>query len=480
MDHRTCAALALAIVLGTPAHARKPVAATVACPEHTIRKGAVCTLSGDLALTRTLDVSSGVHLDCGGRRLVPGSPAPLVAVVVHDAVDAKVTNCHIEDFDQGIYVVRSVGRNWINDNLIVARVKGITLLGAVDTRVEGNTITVKTDVGAGIGIWRGSHRNRIRGNLITSLGEPAGEPPPADFPGDPVSYSPEQPAPAAGIIVGSSGLDHPIIQFILDGALYQLPHPGSVEDNVIEGNTITAHGVLGISLASRNLRTIVRGNTVIAGDAARRSRGINIGPGNRGPALLPSVCAQQPERACVQDLDCNGRLDDDPPDDECAAPPTQVTGDYTSHGVLVEGNTVAGAGLGIGIDAGAAGMTIAGNRVTGAAGAGLSLFRSALGDARIEGNVLADNGIGVSLGAPVGPVGLIFTRNDVTGSLSPIQAPAGWSVPLELSSDGEGNHWGLSCPDAFPGAPSPLITDSFPYGAPIAAPDGASPVPCGE
>jgi nitrous oxidase accessory protein NosD len=485
MLHRIHVAVALTLALAGPTQARKLAAAAPACPEGTVSLGTICTLPEDeLVLTRTLDLGSGVHLDCRGRRIVPGAPAPLLAVIIRDAVDAKITSCHIEGFEQGIYVVRTVGRNWINDNVIDARVKGITLLGADDTRVEGNRITVASNFGAGIGVWRASSRNLIRGNQVVSLGGPPGEPPATDFPGPPVSYSPPEAAPAVGIIVGSSGLDNPIVQFVFDGELYQLPIVADefgVEDNVIEGNTVTATGVTGIMLSSRNLRTLVRGNTVsAAGDAARRSRGIVVGPGTKAQTIVPSKCALQPGRACVADLDCNGRLPDDPPEDACVTGPTQREVDFTSHEVVVEGNTVGGGGLSTGIDAGAATMRVTGNRVSGAATAGISLGRVALGDAWVAGNVLADNTIGLNLAAAVAATSLVFTHNDVVRSGTPVQAPATWNVLLELSLDGEGNHWGLGCPDAFPGASSPMITDSFPYGAPVADPAGDPPVPCGD
>ena len=481
MVHRMLVA-ALLLVPGGVAQAGKPLAAdVVACPEGTVRQGALCTLTADLVLTGTLDVGSGVHLDCRGRGLKPGTPAPLLAVVVRDAVDTKITNCRIEGFEQGIYVVRSAGRNWINDNVIDVRVKGIALLGAVDTRVERNTIIVKSNFGAGIAIWRGSRGNQVRDNEVTSLGGPAGEPPATDFPGPPVSYSPPEAAPAAGIIIGSGGFDNPIVQFVLGGELYQLAIDAAVsgvEDNVIEGNRVTATGVTAINLSSRNQRTIIRGNMVIAAaGGALRSKGINVGPGSAASAIAPSVCLLQPDRSCVQDLDCNGRLPEDPPDDVCSPPAAERLLDFTSHDVVVEGNIVGGGGLGAGIDAGATRMSITGNRVSGAT-AGISLGRVAIGNARVEGNVLADNAVGLNLAAAVAAPGLVFTRNDVVRNATPVKAPTEWNADLELSSNGEGNYWGLSCPAAFPGAASPRIVDSFPFGAAVADPVGESPVPC--
>lgn len=485
-DASFAALAALTLVLASPAEARRGAHRRPHCPRGTVALEGSCTLRGDLALRKTLDVPSGVRLDCRGHRIVPAAEPPLVAVVVHDAAGVTITNCRIEDFEQGIYVLRTRGGNAIVGNTIAVRVKGITLWGAEDTLVEGNTVTVRSNFGAGIGAWRGSHRNLIRGNTVSALGGEPDEAAPVDFPGAYMSYSPPGAAPGAGIIVSAAGLDNPIVQFSLDGTLFQfplLPDRAGVTANRVEDNTVSATGLTAVNLASGNRGTVVARNAVTAaGDATRRSKGINVGPGGKSAVLVPSTCVLQPWRYCVQDLDCNGRLACDPPADRCDPAPTQpVDVDLRSREVVVEDNQVEGGGLSTGIDAGAAGMAITGNRVTGAATAGLNVGRAALGsETWVELNVLAASRVGLNLSKPDAGavVGLGFTHNDVTGSPEPIRAPVDFGVELELSSHGEGNFWDRACPDAFPGAPTPLIHDSFPYGTPVAEPAGDTPAPC--
>jgi hypothetical protein len=455
----------------------------------------------------------------------------MVGVLVHDAADVKITGCRIEGFEHGVYVLRTPEgqRNWINGNTIVARVKGITLWGATDTRIEGNTVTVGSYFGYGIGVFRGSHRNLVRENTVENLGGPAGEVAPIDFPGPYVSYTPRTASSSpSGIQVGSGAAAFGIVQLILDGELYQFPNLddlAGVQDNVVEGNTVHVAGPTGIFLSAHNQRTIIRGNTVIA-DAARPTKGITGGAGTVGAMRIPSACARQTTRSCFVDADCGYALPAGAPPDACQPTPCMVVagscwyghllpqGDFSSHDVLVEDNVVTGAPA-VGIEASAASMTIVGNRVENAASAGLALGGPALGASWIAGNVLLGNLVGLDLTTLAAEVGAVFTRNDVTGSaLRPIRAPAGWSAHLELSDGSAGNYWGQSCPDAFrllpdgprsctgdpsracladadcaagvcatyeAEAPNDAIIDSHPYGQPVAAPAGdPAPAPCGD
>jgi hypothetical protein len=195
-------------------------------------------------LTETLDVPSGVHLNCQGHRLIAPpvtvfrdannqiieivDPRPLIALVIHDGTHTQITGCDIEGFDQGIYVIRTPAVagdtdhwNQIEGNTINVKVKGITLWGAEDTLISNNNVTVASNQGAAIGIWRNTERNIITGNTVENKGAAdPNEPTEEDFPSthperqEIIGQSPWGSPPSAFEIVSASG-SAGLVQFIL-------------------------------------------------------------------------------------------------------------------------------------------------------------------------------------------------------------------------------------------------------------------------
>lgn len=502
-------------LLPAEALARHPVR----CPGPTELRQGRCVLTHDAVLDQPLAIAAGVHLDCRGKRLTPDpSEPPMVAVVIHDTGGARVTGCSITGFEHGIYVLRAGGagaeRNWIVGNDIAARVKGISLWGAVGTQVVGNRISVRSGFGEAIGLWRGSSDNVIRANLIKSLGGGPDEPAPADFPAGPFTYAPATAPPASAITVATGAAAQGIVQITLVGELFQFPAATTlgVRDNLVEDNLVYTSGVPAIGLKAKNLGTIVRGNVVVI-DAHRPAPAITVGVGGKGSARAPSTCMLRPDRFCHVDGDCNPGLAGEPVDTcrptECLEVDgacwygSMVAVDFTSHEVVVEGNAISGA-VTVGIDAGAAGMTIVGNIVTGATSAALAISNAAASDAWVEHNVFVGNEVGLDLMALSADAPFVFSHNDVVASLvRPIRAPTGASIVVELSHERRGNYWGRRCPAAFvplpagprvctgdaslsclddaacvghgvcatadADAPDDLVVDSHPFGRPIAA-----------
>jgi hypothetical protein len=470
--------------------------AALPCPAPTVARGSVCTLEADATLDEILDVPSGTHLDCGGHRLTPGPKSPLAAIVVHDAQSVTISGCKIEGFEQGIYLLRSPtpaavladpsqlekNRNRITDNQITARVKGITLLGSEDARVENNVIHFASNFGYGIGVFRSSSRNVVASNTIDGAAGPADETPPADFPPPYVNvYAPPDSEFAGnGIYLANSPPKIGLIQFIMNGELYQFgidPALHGVEDNVVENNMISTASTMmpgGVSLANRNLRTVVRGNTVTRADT-----GVLDGGGNIAAVSLPSTCVARPQRLCHQDADCNLALPAGTPADTCKPTATCIpdspagqcwqgtqldkTSDYRSHDVTIANNVISG--VATGIDAGSVAPQITGNHVSGASRAGINLAKFAIDSANIESNALSGNGVGLAFAKVPATATAVVASNDIVGSLvRPLAAPAGWKLKLTLSAAGKGNFWGHACPNAFvalPPAPRACTGDAM-------------------
>lgn len=453
-------------------------AGSMSCPGPFVARGGACVLTRDAELDAPLDIASGVTVDCRGRRLRPNLMAtevPVVAVVIHDTGGARLTGCRISGFEHGVYVLRTPGAaanpNRIVGNEIDARVKGISLWGAEGTLILGNSVTVASNFGDAIGLWRGSVDNVVRANLVQQRGGPTGEVAPADFPRGPFTYAPSFAPPAGGIVVATGALNQVMVQVTVVGQLFQFPAattPG-VRGNVIEDNLVLSSGAVAIGLKAKNLGTEVRGNLVSI-DRARPAPAITVGAGgNPAKVRAPSTCAARPDRYCFVDADCNpGTLPASA--DTCVPTPCMIVGgacwygtmadvDFRSHDVVVDDN-ILGGGVTTGIDAGGAGMSIVGNLVVGATGAGIAITNAAANDAFVVHNLLVGNQVGLDVAAISDPSAFVFSLNDVLGSgLRPLRTAAGATLEIQLSSpDGQGNYWGRRCPSAFvPLPPGPRV-----------------------
>jgi hypothetical protein len=82
--------------------------------------------------------------------------------------------------------------------------------------------------------------------------------------------------------------------------------------------------------------------------------------------------------------------------------------------------------------------------------------------------------------------GSTIRLNDSTGYTTEVRTSDDYTLPSELSDAGRGNYWGLGCPGFDQtqvlfdsGAVNPHVTDSHPYGQPVAdTPESLLPATC--
>ena len=191
---------------------------------------------------------------------------------------------------------------------------------------------------------------------------------------------------------------------------------------------------------------------------------------------------------CLADDDCSIAGIDDLPKGTCVAPPPQpVDAKWFARDFTIEDNKVLGPFRG-GISIAAEGSVVRGNEISGpliaAQGLGGILVRGKFG---LETAVVAHNRVtNVStalrldktfFGLSASFFDAIISHNDFTGYTIAVQTTDDYDLPSELSVDGSGNYWGLTCEQGgfdptkvrkLSGTVNSTVTDSHPYGEAIA------------
>jgi hypothetical protein len=513
--------------------ARELASPAVACPPPTKSQGGQCMLNGDVTLSKTLRLTSNTKLNCKGHKLRPttipttGSDltkrsAPEVAIFLNGVENIQIQNCVIEGFDFGIFAIKSKvpaglrgdqgalaqRRNKILQNTVNARFLAISLATVDNTEIKDNTIKYTTAGGKGIYVGRDSDLNRINNNTITgdiasSSSQAVAAPGPA-IPSPNLENPSPNPPVAAGqavLVTQTLGPDPSLLNAIIEGELHQLPVVSSPtlnadfsEDNLVEGNTVvfTQTTFDGIATAA-TLQTTVRGNTVRKPLTAIRA-GIQRAL-NGLPKKVHGGCTAPAGRLCFADADCNilgatGGACSNP------VPPT-IPIFWVSEGFLVEGNTITGP-FNLAIATTGNNTIIRGNTITGSStlpgvGTGIGLStKFALETTTVNRNVVSNVAVALVLNNRAGAApdlttekfGARVSLNDFTGYTTSVRT----DIAATLSAGGQGNFWGLPCPQGFDPSKvqkvSPLtavdvVTDDHPFGISVAKLAGSSlPQPC--
>ncbi|TMB75889.1 MAG: hypothetical protein E6J52_08560 [Chloroflexi bacterium] len=424
------------------------------CPPPTTTHGGQCVITQDLQLSETLELASDTKLNCQDHRLTPSSANPEVGVVIIRSYGVKLQNCVIEGFLFGVVVVDAKmpadyrahpnnddpRRNKILDNRITGA-EGILVIKSDALEISGNEITMTSNGGDGLRLYRDSDFNHIVNNRITDVatGEGYGYLVPgqldvilclcasAMFVANGLDIT-EPRGSSLSVRVGSTTIDFP------------WEAANSPEDNVFEANHISLPREfisVGITFGDGNRRPVVRGNVI---------QGSWIG------------------------IAASGNFTD--------------TVDARSVDGIVEDNIVTDARDGIQVIA-AYNTTVRRNFVSGAARAGILLVEAALATSAVTRNTLSGNAFGFSFSNISSTrVGAAVYLNDVTGSSVRAIRTSGpaFTQPSDLSFAGRGNYWGRTCADGgflASDTPSSLITDGHPFGQPVASvPDALLPAPC--
>src|SRR5271166_4250219 len=480
--------LSLLIFAGCVALPDGAYALTPACPSPTVPEGNACVLNSDVVLTPTLILPSHTTLDCKNHTITPTSPGtvggttrstPEVALFLNGAQGVTIQDCKIKGFDHGILVIRSKVpaalrhdhealarmRNRIVRNSIQARFVAINLVTVDNTSVDDNQITWYTQGGAGIYVQRDSDINAITNNVITGdfALNAAGA---FNVPGPALPSNPVVPAGlnggAALFVAQCPGGAPSVLSAVVNGTLYQLTISDSIvptedftSDNLVEGNTISfpAPAVsTGINLAISQ-RSTVRNNTVSKAIASI-SLGAQMGPPPAGQRQFPGTCTLDSTRLCLGDVDCNiPVLDNALSKGTCSLPPPQSITWVTSD-AKIEGNTIHGP-FQIGVGIGGPGTIVQDNTIEGpltplGTGGIVLSGKFALETSRIFRNRIANVSNAIQLnkvvqGKPAAFFGAEFSLNDITVYDTAVRTSADYDLASELSVDGRGNYWGLTC-----------------------------------
>jgi hypothetical protein len=312
---------------------------------------------------------------------------------------------------------------------------------------------------------------------------------------------------------------HPqLFNAIIGDSLYQftttqspIPNEDFTGDTLVEGNIITykknnstEDGIV----VSNTLRTTIRNNTIGRSpldpdgpdggrQASMRSGGITGPPGTGFLRQFPGNCTLNSTRHCLSDFDCNIPGIDPVSQDTCDLPQTQSVFWIPSN-IMIENNTIYGPFGVAGISSLADDLTIQGNNITGPltgpnALGGINIF----GKFTIEKAVITRNRVsGVSTALFLNKVfgdtasffGAKISLNDFTGYTTAVGTSNDYDLPSELSVDGKGNYWGLTCAEGgfdptkvlrVNGTQNPNVVDSHPYGEPVAnTPEEDLPLTC--
>jgi len=501
--------------------------ASAHCPAQTVPGHAgECVLTGDTTLTHTLIPDDNTKLNCQNHKLIPTTAGmgaqrstPEVAVFLNDAKHVQVRNCVIENFDFGVFAIKSklpsqsgnapaVPTNQISDNTIRARFSAISLLTVDNTEISGNRITFTAKGGRGIFVARDSDWNRIVGNNIAT-----------DFSGGQVdafrmpgtaSSNPVVKQGAAITITQIEGGEPTILSAVIEGKLFQLtttdspdPNKNFSENNRVEDNTITfaSGGALdGIVLAVPQ-DTTVSNNRIAGADFS-----IRMGGQCDSTKLVkfPGTCSLRPGRKCLADSDCKIAGVDTSGGGTCGGT-VDKTVCWVTRNTVVDGNEIRKP-FNLGIATTGANTRITANRIFGplvSTGANCAVIpptsrprggiliqgKFAVESTTLRRNSVSDIVVAIRLTKVFQGQSSNFastiSQNDFTGYAVAVCTSSDYISPSEFSAGGKGNYWGTPCPTGLApskvkkenGAQNSVVTDSHPYGAPVTA-LSILPLPC--
>jgi hypothetical protein len=306
-------------------------------------------------------------------------------------------------------------------------------------------------------------------------------------------------------------------------------------DNVISGNVLNTDAVGGNNARSfvmgHGRRSRYLGNTIIGG-----SDGIHFSAIES--ASFSGTCTNNPGRYCDTAADCciTG-IDPATCSGKCSGARTLKCLNWGTQDPVVEGNTFAGVVWGVNISRGTRRAIVRDNEISAVADCGVWIALDAMQDATVLRNAVHDNysslcltakltrpietpqqwGSQVSLNDFIRGTHQISVRNCSASSLTlhcqtdadckrrcelsgrcagtswlacssdancdfgPCAALDALPFSAELSVAGQGNYWGHTCDESggFHDSPSPLVTDSHPYGVSVATtPDALLPATC--
>jgi Periplasmic copper-binding protein (NosD) len=452
---------------------------------------------------------------------------PEVAIVLMKAHGVTIENCHIgtvaSPFDFGVMVLGSklpaevLGdqgaihqlQNTVQDNSIATRYNGVIIGESDDTTVKDNEVRSMVGArGVGIDLLGDSDINRLEGNTVIADSPNVSTSVPL-FPG---ALSTPQRLRGIRLNVGNAAVS----SFCMDGELIQILARQDIrqEDNVVEGNFVDV-GLLtspfGIATAAGVVRPLLSGNTIVGAHQALHFSG--IAPGD--DFGIPGHCSFDAQRACGVNADCNIAGCDEVSKGTCVGASTVNNLSIGATDPLVVGNTVDGSTgkveIGIYLAIPPPHATVLQNTVSQASLAGIRLNNGNMEFTTVKGNTLFGNRFGLVLAELPGipqetQFGSAISLNDIVGSTRQAiatgvckvvvttacntNADCGASgpcllrptaLPTELSVDGQGNYWGRTCadsdgfrnfdePDALGlrDTSAPNVTDSHPYGVPVA------------
>jgi parallel beta helix pectate lyase-like protein len=466
-----------------------------------------CVLTRDVEnLLETLELSSGTSLDCRGHKITPasrgisGDPTsrskPELAVFLHDVTNVQIKNCVIEGFDHGIFAGNNKAltsgppTSFIVGNTIDARFVALHLTASDRFLVEGNSITWRTRGGAAVFMHFDSDQNVVKDNLImgdfdaTTQGAVL-------FPGPASPSNPVFLAGHAAVLVVQFLAPHPhLFDAIIRARLFQFadvysgtPTEGFSADNTIEWNDITfcrqnltEDGIT----ASNTLRTTVAHNTIgraISDDCVNGGARIAIRAGSIIASVrYPGRCNTKTDRRCLSDFDCNVPSIDDLSDADTCGPLQTLSATWYPIEFKTVSNTILSP---FQVAIGTSGFmpTIEKNSITGPLRQ--SNQQQPLAVFIIEGKYANDTAIVTQnqvrdastmltnpsaprpaalfyffrSGPPNAPpadgyLAQISLNNFFSGYKVAILTSEGFNFPAQLSVNGRGNFWGLSCDDA--------------------------------
>lgn len=445
------------------------------CPSPAVWLDGRCVLTQNEVLDKTIDLSSGMVLDCQGHKLTPalrgkeptGTNAsvpsvPVAAIFLNDATGVHVRNCVIEDFDFGIVIIRDeeaeqlsprqrlAQRNIISASVIDTLYNGINIIQADNIEITGNRITSRA-AAAGIQILLDSDSLHIHHNQITttkpswreqSVGNPFQTP---YYPGSPDIFN------------FSDGISFTQMpnevgnEFTLgDTHITFVMRPSArATNNIVEDNAIDltqSKGTAGVYAAVFQEGLIIRRNQMMDG-----SYGVALTP-FLYTNYFPDPSTWPANVLIVENVITN--------------PYTAAVALRNAFDTVVRHNLI--------------------RSTVGESVAGVLLLGKSLETATVMRNTIQGTKFGLRLRAGgatfFGPHATFFGAkvflNDITATSKALDIPDdSYSFPSDFSFQGQGNYWGRTCDDSEgfrePGDPNPdspntLVVDSHPYGASVA------------
>jgi len=430
-----------------------------------------CVLEQDVVLDETAEVSSFTTVDCQGHKLTPSAvgsgsgdtlvrSVPEAAFVLNDVYGTTLKNCDLSGFDFGIFItggkvteemaaneaVLDYNANKINNNTILARFQGLTLISADNNRIDTNIVTTTSSGGVGLMAWSDSDLNQIRNNTVTGSGIELSSDYTPMFPGCPIGQI--MMTWGDGIILRNSPMDSLVYNFKVGDALVQIPYSGeSAEGNLVEGNTLNVPFARGVAVFGDNRNSMVRANTVVSA-----SYGI-LANGLRSQSVpLPGTCTQDTGFYCLADSDCPAA------GDTCNSG-GHIERDFRPTDLIVENNILTGI-----ITSEVITMQMASNPIIRGNNANVSLVKKpyygiSLSQSSVEGAIVTRNSIsGVSstglmlsemgsssFGAKISLNDFNMPPDPLKPLMQAVNAGSGYEFPSELSVEGKGNYYGRAC-----------------------------------